>query len=185
MAKKSVKGKNTNLLIIIVIILFILLLGLSGFVAYDKFNDYYVRNHGCVGCNDELVPVTHVDPVGEIERKLDIVIPVLNDEIDDYTVFNEGWPYGAHISFNREASIEIAKEFSELSVSKIEFLSVGKDTIKSLDVSIYFDSTELEPTKSAVWMYNDIFYAFTLKETSTLDFDECVETLIDQVLVNG
>ena len=183
MKKKTKLSKTRLYLIIAVIVLSVLVVGLSGYIFYDKYLGDYFRYRNCEGCNpNDPVPVKAFDPIGEMERKLNTIVPVLNEEIDDYSVFNKGWPYNGFVAFNREAHIDMAKDFKELSVYNREYSSVEKKTVKSLDVSIYFDSAELIPTKSAVWKYDGIYYAFTLDEASSLDFDKCVEDLISQVI---
>lgn len=177
--KGNNKKKSDNMhLIIIIIVLSVCLVVLGGYVVYDLFN----KNVLCDGCNGDVAPVEDLSPISEMENRLGISVPILYEEIDSYSVYNEGWPYYASISFGNDNLLEITKDFDNLFISKNEYMSVSKDIINNIEVTIYSDSSDDGLFKAAVWKYNDIYYAFQIEKESSLNFDDCVENLIMQVI---
>jgi len=180
--------KKHNLLIIIILVLFVCVLGLSGYIVYDNVlqHDEETEDESyygdCKGCDPSSVPVSDLNPIGEIEHKLGIKVPVLYEKLDNYIIYNEGWPYYAFVSFDSDSSLEIAKDFKELSIPKSEFSSVSSKLVNSIEVTLYEDSIEDINSKAAVWQYDKIYYAFELSGNSSLDFERCVEELIEQIV---
>lgn len=156
-------------------------MGLGGYIVYDKFylsNKYFL----CYGGNGELASVEDLSLINEMENRLGISVPILYDEIDNYSIYNEDWLYYASISFGSDNLLEIAKEFDNLFIPKNEYSSVSKNIINNIEVTIYDDFSEMGVSKAAVWKYKDIYYAFKLERQSSLNFDDCVEDLIMQVV---
>lgn len=185
--KNSKKKNECKNLKIIIIILSLCVVLLSTYILYDKLvKDNTTKNpeyyYECDGCgNGPVAPVADINPIGIIEYKLGITVPVLYEKVDNYVVYNDEQPYYAAISFDNNSSLEIAKDFEQLSIPKKEYLSVGKQTIGSLELTVYSDYN-VNNSKAAVWKYKDIYYAFELSEESELNFDDCVKELISQVI---
>ena len=177
---KTKKKENNKYLIIAVVVLSICTIVLGGYIVYDEYLRDYFLYRDCKGCNPDTVAHIDLSPIEEMEDRLDEDIPVLNNELDYYILRRDN-KYG-RVDFNSESFIEIAKDFNDLDVSKIGYLSVDKEKINSLDVSIYSDSNGERSTKAAVWKYKDFYYGFTLDNNSSLDFNKCVEELIKQVV---
>ena len=188
------KKKNKGL-IVVVIILALCVLGLLGYIIWNKVLDNSKSSNPtddsfpCDGCDPSTVRLLIVNSIEEIEERLGIKVPTIFEERDDgiYTVSNDGWPLYASINYGDEFELEIAKEYDQLSIpNRQDSSSVKKITVTNIEVTIW-DTPVESNVSAALWQYKDFYYAFAFspdnnKVYSPNTLEESVNQLIAQMI---
>ena len=125
--------------------------------------------------------------ISQAEKKLNAKIPVLESiSKKKYTIesYGQGWPWHVDIVYNEEARLEMAKKTSNLLLIAKDTLGSTRETKDVGYISVeYISENEDAPFKRATWRYNNISYVFQLSTSSEMNIEECVNEIINQILL--
>lgn len=129
-------------------------------------------------------PITEVESVSEIEKIIDLSVPVLDKEVDSYIVINDTNENTFSItsestSENNKIGRILYSDNSVFSIGRKNNVSgmFGGSLIKTITINnIKVELYDLEGVKYAEWNNKDIYYSYTANSEENIE--EVLEHLI-------